>query len=922
MLNKLIVVFSFFLLFAINCLSQNIPTVAIDTIRESRRPEGGYLYYPDPSRKMSFEEVIEKPFRQSEVIERQNGAAYWFKFKIDTKLTKYTYVIGFNRNDFIDVYVPLHSGYKKYTLGQFVFRNPVSDMRELNILSFNAQEVDFSRPFYYRKTIISSEGTKHLDYQPVVAYVYSYDDVKASVLTSTFNPWLYMYLGFLLLAFMLFIVNYSVTKDNNFLHYSLYLLSVFIYHANRLPMIFNLYGEWSVDILAFYVNPVSNIASMCLYFYFAVKFLNYEQFLPQLYKISISFIRFIVIAGILYLLFIAINPYELLHEKILLAIRVIFIAISIILLTILYFKKRDLISRIVVVGSVVLILGSVFALLLGNYIYFLPTVVVETILFAWIVSYQNKQKEMAHLENQFALQKMQEVDHMKTRFFTNVSHEFRTPLTIILGTINQMTKIKNLPFERELNTMHHHATRLLRLINQILDLAKLNVGQLKLHAETIDLRQFLEDTLVSLESGAVVKGLSFAFNIRVPSSLVNIDHDKLEKIVFNLISNAIKFTPKGGSIDVNIEQKSDEEDRLIIVVKDTGIGIESSQMDKIFDRYYQAEKTNEVVSAGSGIGLSMTRELVYLLGGTINVQSKKGEGSIFRVELPLEVIEHRGEAKATVPVSKTRTVVEKPIDSQMINKEKDGPRVMAVEDDPDILRFIVSCLEEYPYQIITAQDGQEGLSLARQEVPDLIISDFWMPEKDGVEMTADIKKDRATSHIPIIMLTANATRDGKIEGLKTGADDYIVKPFDPEELQLKADNLLKQQERLRQRFAELWHLPQAEKSVKPKEDVFISEFRELVEKNLENSELSIHDLTHELALSRVQLYRKTMALTGQSPTDLVRHIRLKKAAVLLSNPDHNVSETAYAVGFSNLSYFAKSFKQVYGLTPSEFKKQG
>lgn len=525
-------------------------------------------------------------------------------------------------------------------------------------------------------------------------------------------------------------------------------------------------------------------------------------------------------------------------------------------------------------------------------------------------------------------EKAKEVDRVKTSFFTNISHEFRTPLTLIKGPVQELLeKYSNDPRTKDkLKLIQRNSDLLLKLINQLLDLARVEAGRLMLEKSEGDVYTFIRAIANSFESFALQKGISLSVEVPVVSKVIAYDKDKVETIIVNLINNAIKFTPSGGS--VHLRARVDEFE-LRLSVRDTGIGISKNDHAKIFERFKQVSEAHKEV--GTGIGLSLVRELVMFMGGTIDVISEQGEGSEFTLSIPVkaaienspEMTELTWEAVTSVdPTAQSLlTDTDKSGDNQNGHQTDHGrPQILVVEDNMDVRKFIIDCLgPEFTY--IEAQNGIAGLEKAQVEIPDLIVSDVMMPEMDGMQMTQKIKADIRTSHIPLIMLTARSTEDSKLQGLNTGADDYLVKPFNKAELLFKVRNSIYKQQKLRERVrAELMSSsPRIE--VVSQDERFLKNVKDKILERMNDEQLSVESLGEDIGLSRSQLLRKVTALTGMSVNELIRKLRLHRAAQLIAQEWGPVSQVAYEVGFSNLSYFSKMFKEEFGVSPSEYKEK-
>ncbi len=541
--------------------------------------------------------------------------------------------------------------------------------------------------------------------------------------------------------------------------------------------------------------------------------------------------------------------------------------------------------------------------------------------------------------------KLKEINDMKSHFFANLSHEFRTPLTLMLGPAEKLMENASPEDKPWLELIHRNASRLLFLDEQLLEFTKIDSGSQKIHLVSgnilVPLRSIAESYILLAEQKVI------QFTCHYPEEPVEIyfDADILEKVVGNLLSNAFKYTPSGESVELSVSMtkqghlhgdSSPERDGMSpavrIDVKDTGPGIPANKQEVIFERFYQLNHNPGNTIGGVGIGLALTRELLSLHHGLITLESTEGSGSRFSVFLPAEsVIFSRDEITEATPYRKSQekeyvpsvadplreVVMQEEVTPDEMTGESTLPLVLVVDDNADMRTYIRQVLVDH-FTITDAENGNEGFDLACNQVPDLIITDVMMYPVNGIDFCRMVKKDEKTSHIPVIMLTALSGSQEKIEGLETGADDYITKPFSPHELQARIRNLISQRMKLRQLFSSSMNLEPKAISVTSADEKFLMRLIQLIEDNIDNSELDIEFLLQNIAMSRSQLHRKIKALTDQPITGFIRIIRIKRAAQLLEQKFGNVSEVMYAVGFNNLSYFTKSFREVYHMTPSEF----
>ncbi|MBN1480383.1 response regulator [candidate division KSB1 bacterium] len=546
------------------------------------------------------------------------------------------------------------------------------------------------------------------------------------------------------------------------------------------------------------------------------------------------------------------------------------------------------------------------------------------------------QLNRARLKHQFEMEreqshKLQDIDRMKSRFFANISHEFRTPLTLILGPLeNYYAKTKSAKNKQQFALMLRSGRRLLKLINQLLDFSRLEAGSLKLQASETDIVFFVKRIVGSFMSLAERHQITLHFQSNLKVILSYIDHDKFEKIITNLLSNAFKFTPNGGRISVSVEkcgsEKNQKEQWIEIAVRDSGPGIAAEHLDSIFERFYQIDNSQTRRHEGAGIGLALTKEFVQMHGGEISAQSKPGNGSCFYVRLPLGRKHLADDQIVSESVSETIFEPKKAGDyadqptSVLIRPDDKKSRLLIVEDNEDVRLYIRDFLAE-GYQIKEASDGLTGLATAQTWLPEIIISDVMMPGMDGFELCKKLKTNEITSHIPVILLTARASESSKLDGFEIGADDYIIKPFNAKELKMRVKNLIESRQKLRQKFSKEIVVQPSDITVTSLDENFLKRAIQLVEDHMADDRLTVEFLAQRVGTSRVHLNRKIRALTDQTAQQFIRTLRLKRAATLLQNRAGTVSEIAFQTGFGNPAHFAECFKALFGVTPSIYKKR-
>jgi len=549
-----------------------------------------------------------------------------------------------------------------------------------------------------------------------------------------------------------------------------------------------------------------------------------------------------------------------------------------------------------------------------------------------------RERLRAKLEVQRAeADQVQELNRLKQKFLTNITHEFRTPLTMIKAPLLRLQTEQEGNPDSRITTMIRNTERLEHLIDQLLDLSRLEAGRLPLHWKPDDCLSFLREFVLGFEALATQRSLTLAVSIPDETAVVWFDADVLEKLAGNLVSNAVKYTPAGGRIDVQVSLGSEMVEApvpefgrsraarisapsrpLTMVIENSGSYIPEDEQKRVFDRFYQSSSSD-----GSGVGLALVKELVDWLGGTIDLDSKRESGTTFTASIPVfmhhpeEGPEYTEAPEATLAGSSDDGDIEEEPDEAM-----DEAKILVVEDNTDLRHFIQDDFSPQ-YRVLAAQDGRAGLELAIEEVPDLILSDVMMPVMDGFEMTRLLKEDERTSHIPIILMTARSEAESRHQGLRLGADDYVAKPFDVEDLSLRIHNLIEQ----RRKVAEIYERKIAMLSpeampIESADERFIVQLREVIDANLDDPDFKIDSLCREVGMSRSQLHRKLKAVIGKSTSDFVRSHRIRRAASLFDGGYGNVTEVAYAVGFKNLSYFSRSFKEVYGIQPSEYLRGG
>ena len=538
-------------------------------------------------------------------------------------------------------------------------------------------------------------------------------------------------------------------------------------------------------------------------------------------------------------------------------------------------------------------------------------------------------KQAYYLE-QVEKERQEELYKMKLDFFTNVSHEIRTPLTLISGPVEELLSgaEKGSNLEHKLKTIKSNSDRLLKLVNELMDFRKAEKGSMKIYCEQQDIVSFCFDIYESFRGIAVEKKIDYKFVLNINTALIYFDKNQMEKVIYNLLSNAFKFTSKNGRITLAVEQKEGE-DYIEIKVKDNGIGIPENRKKKIFKNFFQLDERGSA-NLGSGIGLALSKSIVELHHGEIKVQTEADANfnTIFTIKLKKgkehfkksQIVENSVKIEENAnPISDVKTEIDLYEPEYLDDVENTSKKtVLVIEDNEEVLSFVYDILYA-DYKVLKFTNGIQALEYMEKEIPDLIVTDVMMPEMDGFELCTILKTSQNTNHIPVILLTAKSSTLNRIEGLSTGADAYISKPFSIEELKLTIANLLSAKEIMRQKYGDGFIGDTEQENLNTPEGQFLKKLIQIIEANLDNTDFDVNDLVNEIGMSRTVLYKKVQSLTNQSVAGLIKNMRLKKAASLLANTSYSVSEVAYMVGFNDRKHFSKEFKKFYNLSPSEYK---
>ncbi len=530
-----------------------------------------------------------------------------------------------------------------------------------------------------------------------------------------------------------------------------------------------------------------------------------------------------------------------------------------------------------------------------------------------------REKELTLQEEQAKQAQLRELDTLKNRFFTNISHEFRTPLTVILGMADQLPA----PQDQERSLIRRNGRRLLRLINQLLDLARLESHELRFHWVRGDMVGYLRYLTESFQSLAEERQIELKVETDISELVMDHDAEKIQDIVYNLLSNALKFTPQGGRIGMHISRElSGGAQVLRCTISDTGPGIPTKELPYVFDRFYQGSVAQN--ESSTGVGLALVKTLLEKMGGNIMVESEIGKGAAFSFTLPIRLepnIPKAFEEEATMFTPSHREDLPAIEPESYASANPDQQQILIIEDNPDVITYLGAILGP-DYHLLTATDGVTGVELAQEHIPDLVITDLMMPGMNGYKVTQALKSDERTSHVPVIMLTAKATQDDRVAGLEFGADAYLTKPFDRAELTVRIEKLLELRQQLQQKYAQGGV---SEKGPSPRlhvptlDELFLQKIDATILSKLGDPALSVYDLCEVVNLARTQVYRKLKALTGKSPTIYIRSFRLEKARQLILETELSISEIAYDMGFNDPGYFTRVFNEHFGQAPSQLR---
>lgn len=746
-----------------------------------------------------------------------------------------------------------------------------------------------------------------------------------------------LFLGFLFSLIVFNLIFFSTTQDKAFLYQLIFVASVLIFMTEIMDLICEFpilrnHPAWYEPI-----NFTSVVLLNISYLYFVNHFIQVRKRFPAWIGTITKLVWTNLVFGSIVIGIYLITLNERISDT---AIAMVSAVQYIFLLVFLFqlIRIRDKKSYFILTATLFLIVGVLVngisvALGWGVQTGLSKLVVIGNLSFFFFgLAYRMKLLQQEEYESI----RLKENQELKNKLYTNITHEFRTPITVIQGMAHQIESMvktqESSKLYQSLQLIKSNGNRLLQLVNTILDLAKLESGKMKLNFSVGDIISYFRYLVKSFEPFAATKKVYLQFLTGLDELVMGFDNEKIQQIVSNLLSNAIKFTPPGGKIFFIVDKTvNNGEPYLHFEVKDNGEGMAQTDLGSLFNRFYQAPSSKHK-NQGSGLGLALVNELVKLMAGRIEVISELGKGTMFKIILPIQAASptaiepqidmERDEAESDEPLITNDT--REPNDlvkgspRPAIPDDNEKPLLLIVDDNQDIIYYLQSLLEK-KYIIETARNGVDGILLAQEIIPDVIISDLLMPDKNGYELCDQLKNDLRTSHIPIILLTAKSDISSRIEGLKTGADAYLTKPFNENELLAQLENSLSLRKKLQTRYKLPEPRNNEEDASTPMEDAFLVKLNHIIAEQMENEDFGILQLCRSMQMSRTQLHRKITALTGKSTSIYIRSLRLQKAKSFLRKPDKNISEIAFAVGFSDPNYFTRLFTEEFGVTPTGFR---
>ncbi len=844
-------------------------------------------------------------------------SCHWIHFKIKSSEGFYHFFkdwkLSIGEADFASVYVVDHLG---EIISHKEFGKWYPSSKKEGDLNFRGQRVNLS--------FDPSEGLSfYIKYQKkdqhnhvIDIRFHKYDLFQSSsYLFATWQDWLF--LGFLLTMILLNFLFFHSTEYKAYLFHGLFILGLAIFLLDLYGVTLNLPLIEEYPFMVQFVDMLGVGIADIAYFQFVRYYLNLNQILPFWDKVLKNIVLLKVIFWPLAIAFYYITFNEPFTDKLILVFLVFEYSIMVYFLIFKLRPKEKAALYLIIGSSFLVLLILIEALSLFNSVGISKTlsqvgIMGEIIAFSFGLSYRFKTLR----DEESKANKIRELSEFKSQLLTNITHEFRTPLTIIQGVSELFqdsleNKIHPKDIKEGYDAIERNSRSLLNLVNQMLDLAKLESKTIQLDLSQQDLVIVIKNAINSLSSAAQKKNISLVFENRIPSIELDLDEQKIHTVLTNLISNAIKFTPEYGYVKITLNTQQNEGKTIdSIQILDTGRGISKENLPNIFNRFFQP-KTNSENIVGTGIGLSLVKEFIDLMNGSIDVSSELGKGTVFTIELPREETKHI--TSISTPQKEVINVVKENDPFELIDQK---PVLLIIEDNHDIVDHLDRLLRD-EYKLEKAYDGLEGLEKANALIPDLIISDLMMPKMDGIKLCENLKTNEKTNHIPIIILTAKTAFEHKIEGLNTGADAYLTKPFRKEELFMRLKKLNESRFILQKKFSQ-FSLIEKPKELK-KENSFLHKIHSVIEANLNNAQFNVEELANLMHMSRMQLHRKIKAVSDRTSSNYIRSYRLHKSKPQLSDLNLNISEVAWSVGFQEVNYFSKSFQKEFGMSPSEYR---
>ncbi|HRP55805.1 ATP-binding protein [Agriterribacter sp.] len=944
--KKRSVVFSVFclLLFIAAKGQLTLPPVYIisaDTAVYRLLPDTNWQVMADPGEKMQLAEVTASSlFQRNDKKVSYKSRVYWQRFRVAGNMAKEIEIALPEHSFRADLFTKIHDGeWRHYITGRGVPWSRRDGLKRIPAFTLHippGDTVTLYKRIYWNYADVQPDSMQVVFSFAENLVRHNYVDNESHYLTAIQDAFL---LGMFILSIIINVYFFIIVREKEFLYFSLFLVSFCILALCSLNDAFLKENPQLLLYLYIIFNSCSSFFLIQFVRYFLKTFQHFPLWDKYLLSFSVLQVLVLLFSGVSSALF-QVNLSNIAHfsENTIKLIN----GISLLLILLLYVRNKDRMVRLLLVALIPILFlqATAYALAVINGLYYARLGAQDIagyesgfnsiaffililcylwmmIIFTWVLFLR-----FSNLRKKLALQSS--LDHLKSRFFANISHEFRTPLTLIIGPIEDMLQDKNTQkFREPLQYIHRNSKRLLQLINQLLDLSKLDVRSYPVNTNREDIIPFVKQIVHSFSSMAHHKNI--LLETEVDPRLKNALRDKtlafyfdeyiFEKILYNLLSNAFKFTGEGGSIIVSISLAG--KNLLELKIEDSGTGIPAEALPFIFDRFYQAGSSNKKIYEGTGIGLALVKELVALHNGSITVVSDVNKGTTFSCYFAFNKKMIAAGAPGNTSSNQNSVWPDAKRDDTNHEKVTDNsrPAILVVEDQQDVRSYICGKLMEN-YTVIEAKNGQEGFETAKEHMPNLVISDVMMPVADGFELCTLLKNDIITSHIPVILLTARAEDTDKITGLETGADAYLIKPFNSKELLIRVRNLIELRNKLRKKFSGRLVVKPAEITVTSQDSRFMQGLLSTVEKHIGDEKFSVEQLGREFAMSPSQINRKLKAIINQSAGAFIRSVRMQRAMELLKNDQATIAEIAYETGFSEPAYFSRVFKSYFGFPPS------